>query len=100
MASNNHICEYRLREKITLTIYNGHTLVVQSNRLTKSASFDILDSYETGDDFVYGGDLGSPWMPGTSFILKIRKHSPFGLYSVTSPNKAKTVNITTTCKTY
>lgn len=100
MASKNHICDYKLREKITLSVYNASTFVIRSNRLQNPAVFSVLDSYEINDEYIYSGDLGSPWMEGTSFILRVRKNSPFGLYTVIHPNGRNRVNIKVTCRSF
>lgn len=98
-ATSNHVCTYKLREQITLRVFNGQLLSVQSNRLSQAAVFPILDQDETDQMYMYAGDLGSPWTPGTSFVLKISKNSPFSLYQVIAPNGRTQSNIRTTCVT-
>lgn len=100
MASNSHLCEYQLREKVVLSVFNGSSLVVQSNRLDNPAVFPITGRYETVDQLVYSGDLDSPWMPGTSFILRIKRNSPLGIYTVISPKGRAQSNIRITCKSF
>ena len=99
-ASNNHVCQYQLREKVTLSIFNGNFLTVQTNRLSQAAVFPVLEQDETDQLYMYAGDLGSPWMPGTGFVLKISKNSPFSLYQVIAPSGRTQSNIRTTCVTF
>lgn len=99
MASNNYICEYQLREKITLTVLNGNTLTIDSNRFTSPAVNPILDKYETIQTATFSGNLGSPWMAGTRFVLKVQKGSSLGLYTVIG-STGRAVDITTKCQSF
>ena len=74
-AQNHYLCEYQLREKISLQILNNvnSVKVIYSSRLLNSPVLLNVTDFDNNElSLKIWGDLTSPWLAGSSFYINLK----------------------------